>query len=207
MSQQLELLTESTSQWISVSYVTPEIQMKEIKPFVALAVKELEGNPDSRISNLMNVNKFAAVRAVVRHVSRLRSAIKEPWNKSDLQTFLESLRFSSDCARELSSLLCSDVIYEKMPKHLTVKPGILSLTWKIDVSLSQSNISSENADGDQAKKIMFRDTRVILLFKLTNGQTYTCRLSVSKLHELRYVVASALKCMIVLEKRKCMRNL
>nr|XP_032528108.1 uncharacterized protein LOC116778273 [Danaus plexippus plexippus] len=100
-----------------------------------MAVKELEGKPDSRISNLMNVNKFAAVRAVVRHVSRHRSAIKGPWNKSDLQAFLESLRFSADCAHELSSLLCSDIIYENMPKHLTVKPSIVSLKWKIDVSL------------------------------------------------------------------------
>nr|XP_032528112.1 uncharacterized protein LOC116778276 [Danaus plexippus plexippus] len=167
MSQQLELLTESSSQWISVSYITPEIQMKEIKPFVALAVKELEGKPDSRISNLMNVNKFAAVRAVVRHVSRHRSAIKGPWNKSDLQAFLESLSIFS----------------------------------------SQSNISSEDADREQAKRIMYRDTKVILLFKLTDGQTHTCRLSVSKFHELRYVIASALKYMIVLEKRKCMRGL
>lgn len=34
MSQQLELLTDSPSQWTSVSFVTPEIQKKEIKPFV-----------------------------------------------------------------------------------------------------------------------------------------------------------------------------
>ncbi|OWR50010.1 hypothetical protein KGM_213287B, partial [Danaus plexippus plexippus] len=71
----------------------------------------------------------------------------------------------------------------------------------------QSNISSEDADREQAKRIMYRDTKVILLFKLTDGQTHTCRLSVSKFHELRYVIASALKYMIVLEKRKCMRGL
>ena len=34
MSQQLELLTESPPQWGPVSFVTPEIQKKEIKPFV-----------------------------------------------------------------------------------------------------------------------------------------------------------------------------
>ena len=34
MSQQLELLTESPPQWGPVSFLTPEIQKKEIKPFV-----------------------------------------------------------------------------------------------------------------------------------------------------------------------------
>lgn len=118
MSQQLELLTENTSQWTTVSFVTPEIQKKEIKPFVIrkystpifatqklrkkfllhdkslspVALKELEGNPDSRTSSLVNADKFSAVRSVVRHVARLRSATKEPWNLEDVTTFLEGLR-------------------------------------------------------------------------------------------------------------------
>lgn len=57
-----------------------------------MALKELEGNPDSRLSSLMNADKFAAVRAVVRHVTRLKTAIKEPWNHEDIKTFVEGLR-------------------------------------------------------------------------------------------------------------------
>lgn len=34
MSEQLELLTDNPSQWNAVCYVTPDIQKKEIKPFV-----------------------------------------------------------------------------------------------------------------------------------------------------------------------------
>ncbi|XP_023947432.1 COMM domain-containing protein 5 [Bicyclus anynana] len=205
MSQQLELLTESASQWNAVAFVTPEIQKKEIKPFVLLALKELEGNPDSRTSSLLNGDKFSAVRSVVRHVARLRSASKEPWGEDDMRLFLEGLRFSPDCASELMALLCTDQIYNNLQKHLRVKPGLLSLQWKIDVSLSQSTIQSENADKARSKEIMHRDTLVILTLTLTNGQTNIYRLSILKFHELRYVIASALKSMIVL-KRKCMRK-
>lgn len=57
-----------------------------------MALKELEGTPDRRTSSLMSADKFAAVRAVVRHVSRLRSEQKEGWNPEDVKTFLEGLR-------------------------------------------------------------------------------------------------------------------
>ncbi|RVE47202.1 hypothetical protein evm_008170 [Chilo suppressalis] len=206
MSQQLELLNEHPSHWIPVSYVTPEIQKKEIKPFVVLALKELEGNPDSRTSSLVNVDKFSAVREVVRHFARLRSATKEAWGQEDVKSFLDSLRFSPECVTELASLLCVDKIYENIPPHLRMKPGLESLKWKIDVSLSQSNIHSEKADPSRTKEIMRRDTRIILILKLTDGQTKSYRLTIVKFHELRYAIASALKSMIVLEKRKCMRK-
>ncbi|XP_050360335.1 uncharacterized protein LOC126780113 [Nymphalis io] len=206
LSQQLELLSESPLQWTSVSYVTPEIQKKEIRPFVLLALKELEGKPDSRTSSLQNANKFAAIRSIVRHVARLRSATKEPWSGSDMQIFLEGLRLSPECAAELTAFLCTDEIYQNIPKHVRMKPGIVNMQWKIDLSLSQSNIQSENATPQRSKEIMNRDTQIILIFNLTNGQTKTYRLSISKFHELRYIVASALKSMIILEKRKCMRR-
>ncbi|CAH0731147.1 unnamed protein product, partial [Brenthis ino] len=181
MSQQLELLTESPSQWTPVSFVTPEIQKKEIKPFVLLALKELEGNPDSRTSSLQNVNKFAAVRSVVRHVARLRSATKEPWNADDIHIFLEGIRFSPECAAELTTLLCTDKIYENIPRHLRVKPGLVNLQWKIDVSLSQSNIEAESANSQRTKEILYRDTQIILIFTLTDGQINTYRLSIKSL--------------------------
>lgn len=206
MSQQLELLTESPSQWGTVSFVTPEIQKKEIKPFVLLALKELEGNPDSRTSSLQNVNKFAAVRSVVRHVARLRSATKDPWNLTDVQIFLEGLRFSSECALELSTLLCTDKIYENIPKHLRLKPGLVNMQWKIDVSLSQSTIEGDDTNPKKNKEIMYKKTQVILIFTLTDGQINTYRLSLNKFLEFRYIIASALKSMIVLEKRKCMKR-
>ncbi|XP_048002784.1 COMM domain-containing protein 5-like [Leguminivora glycinivorella] len=201
MSQQLELLTEVPSQWSSISNITPDIQRKEIKPFVVLALKELEGNPDSRTSSLMSVDKFAAVREVVRHVVRARSATREPWELGDMKMFLENLRFSPDCVAELSTLLCAEQLYTNIPAHLRVKPGLAGLQWKIDMSLSQANME----DADQ-KQILRRDTFIILILKLTDGQTRTYRLSIAKFHELRFVVASALKSVIVLEKRKCMRK-
>ncbi|KAL4702186.1 hypothetical protein ACJJTC_013982 [Scirpophaga incertulas] len=204
-SMQLELLTENPSQWNAINFVTPEIQKKEIKPFVLLALKELEGNPDSRTSSLMNADKFAAVREVVRHFARLRSAIKEPWAHEDARLFLEGLRFSPECIGELVVLVCADKIYETMPTHLRVKPGLLSMQWRIDMSLSQSNIRSENATLERAKEIMRRDVHIIVVFNLTDGQTRTYRMSVSKFHELRFVIASALKNIIVLDRRKCMR--
>ncbi|CAH0757645.1 unnamed protein product [Diatraea saccharalis] len=135
MSQQLELLTENSHQWITVSFVTPEIQKKEIKPFVILALKELEGKPDARTSSLVNADKFAAVREVVRHFARLRSATKEAWGQDDVLNFLEGLRFSPECVTELASLLCVDKIYENIPTHLRMKPGLASMQWKIDISL------------------------------------------------------------------------
>lgn len=58
-----------------------------------MALKELEGTPDRRTSSLMSADKFAAVRAVVRHVARLRSEQKEGWNPDDVKTFLEGLRY------------------------------------------------------------------------------------------------------------------
>ncbi|GBP68686.1 hypothetical protein EVAR_42477_1 [Eumeta japonica] len=140
MSQQLELLTiNGSSQWSNIILVAPEIQKKEIKPFLVLAVKELEGNPDSRTSSIVNVEKFSAIREVVRHFARLRSAIKEQWNNEDTNTFLEGLRFNPECVVELASLLCRDEIYKNVPKHLQTKPGLVSLHWKIDLSLSQLN--------------------------------------------------------------------
>ncbi|XP_072946965.1 uncharacterized protein LSm-4 [Epargyreus clarus] len=206
MSQQLELLTESPSQWVTVSFVTPEIQKKEIKPFVALALKELEGTPDSRTASLMSTDKFSAVRSVVRYVARLRSATREPWDEGDVRTFLEGLRFSQDCITELSTLLCVDSLYENIPRHLRVKPGVISMQWKIDVSLSQTNIQADNASEIRTKEILHRDTYIILIFELTDGRTNIYRLSINKFHEMRYNIASALKSMIVLEKRKCMRR-
>ncbi|KAJ8704833.1 hypothetical protein PYW08_012153 [Mythimna loreyi] len=206
MSEQFELLTESPSQWTTVSLLTPEIQKKEIKPFVILALKELEGNPDSRTSSLMNTDKFSAVREVVRHFARLRSATKEPWGQEDVRMFLEGLRFAPDCVTEFTSLLCTDKMYENIPTHLRVKPGLVSLQWKIDISLSQSSIASEHPSPERTNSLMHRDTHIILILHLTDGQTHTYRLSCEKFHELRFTVASALKNMIVLEKRKCMRR-
>lgn len=198
MSQQLELLTESPTHWSTISLLTPEINKKEIKPFVILALKELEGNPDSRTSSLMNADKFSAVREVVRHFTRLRSAIKEPWSEDDVRTFLEGLRFTPDCVSEFAVLLCTDKIYENVPAHLRVKPGVVNMQWKIDVSLSKSSETKKNES-------LQRNTFVILTFKLTDGQTNTYRLSIGKFHEFRYIIASALKAMIVLEKRNCMK--
>ncbi|XP_048480074.1 COMM domain-containing protein 5-like [Plutella xylostella] len=206
MSQQLELLTENPGQWTAVLYVTPEIQKKEIKPFVALSIKELEGTPDSRTSSLVNVDKFAAVRAVVRHVARSRTATKEPWQLDDVQTFLEGLRFTPECIAELSPLLCADQIYSALPRHLRVLPGLAGLQWRIDVSLSQSNLATATDSPTPANQIYARSTHVILTLQLTDGQTTTYRLSIAKFHELRYVVASCLKSVIVLERRKCMRR-
>ncbi|CAF4913871.1 unnamed protein product [Pieris macdunnoughi] len=206
MSHQLELLTENPLQWTTVSLITPEIQKKEIKPFVLLALKELEGNPDSRMRNLMNADKFSAVRSVVRHVSRLRSAHREPWVEEDVQLFLESLKFNMECVSELTTLLCTDKIYTNLQRHLRIKPGIESLQWKIDVSMSQNNIRHENPTAERRKEILYRDTLVILTLCLTDGKKYIYRLTLSKFHELRYLIASALKSMIVLEKRKCMRR-
>lgn len=60
---------------------------------ITVAIKELEGKPDSRTSSLMNADKFAAVRAVVRHLARSRSATKRPWSNEDVVTFLEGLRY------------------------------------------------------------------------------------------------------------------
>ncbi|KAJ2942327.1 hypothetical protein O0L34_g15876 [Tuta absoluta] len=206
MSLQLELLTESPSQWTTVSYVTPEIQKKEIKPFVVLALKELEGTPDSRTSSLVNADKFAAVRAVVRHLARLRSATREPWRHEDVTTFLEGLKFSSECTTEFAALLCTDKIYDSIPTHLRVKPALVSLQWKIDLSLGQANISAANPNLQQTKEILHRDTRIIIILNLSDGSTRTLRLSIAKFHEFRFTIASALKSMIVLEKRKCMRK-
>ncbi|XP_068627338.1 uncharacterized protein LSm-4 [Battus philenor] len=206
MSQQYELLSESPGQWMPALYVIPEVQKKEIKPFVILSIKELEGKPDGRISSLTNSDKFSAVRAVVRHVARSRSATKEPWNMTDMRNFLENLKFSPECAEELSMLLCTEQIYENIPRHLLVKPGLVNMSWKIDISLCQKNIKLENANPERCKQIMQRDTHIILVLKLNNGQTNTYRLSVAKFHELRYTIASALKSLIVLEKRKCMRK-
>ncbi|CAG9119959.1 unnamed protein product [Plutella xylostella] len=186
MSQQLELLTENPGQWTAVLYVTPEIQKKEIKPFVALSIKELEGTPDSRTSSLVNVDKFAAVRAVVRHVARSRTATKEPWQLDDVQMFLEGLRFTPECIAELSPLLCTDQIYSALPKHLRVRPGLAGLQWKIDVSLSQSNLSTATDSATPANQIYARSTHVILTLQLTDGQTTTYRLSIAKFHELRF---------------------
>ncbi|CAG4974248.1 unnamed protein product [Colias eurytheme] len=206
MSQQTELLTENPAQWTTVSFVTPEIQKKELKPFVLLALKELEGNPDSRMASLMNADKFSAVRSVVRHVSRLRSANKEPWSEEDMQMFLEGLKFTPECVSELTTLLCMDKIYNNIQRHLRIKPGIASLQWKIDLSLSQTNIRKENANSERSKEIIHRDTQIILTLELTNGQKFLYRLSVNKFHEMRFVIASALKNIIVLEKRNCMRK-
>ncbi|XP_013136671.1 PREDICTED: uncharacterized protein LOC106101838 [Papilio polytes] len=206
MSLQFELLTESPGQWTSASYVIPEIQKKEIKPFVVLSLKELEGNPDSRTSSLTNSSKFSAVRAVVRHVARSRSATKEPWCATDIRNFLENLKFNPECAEELTALLCTDKIYDNIPRHLYIKQRLDNMQWKIDLSLCQNNIEAENANPERAKEIIQRDTHIILILKLTDAQTKTYRLSISKFHELRYVIASALKSMIVLEKRKCMRQ-
>ncbi|XP_063544930.1 COMM domain-containing protein 5-like [Cydia strobilella] len=204
MSQQLELLTEVPSQWLNISNITPDIQRKEIKPFVVLALKELEGNPDSRTSSLMSADKFAAVREVVRHVAWARSATKEAWERGDMKVFLENLRFSPDCVAELATLLSAEQLYTNIPTHLRVKPGLAGLQWKIDMSLSQANM--EDSTPEHQKQILRRDTHIILILKLTDGQTLTYRLSIAKFHELRFVVASALKSMIVLEKRKCMRK-
>lgn len=60
--------------------------------YFPVALKELEGKPDSRTSSLMNADKFSAVREVIRHFARLRSAIKEPWLPEDVKLFLEGLR-------------------------------------------------------------------------------------------------------------------
>lgn len=57
-----------------------------------MALKELEGTPDSRTSSLLNGDKFSAVRLVVRHVTRLRSATKESWSDIDMRVFLEGLK-------------------------------------------------------------------------------------------------------------------
>ncbi|XP_026747904.1 uncharacterized protein LOC113508923 [Trichoplusia ni] len=206
MSQQLELLTENPTQWTPVSLLTPEIQKKEIKPFVILALKELEGNPDSRTSSLMNTDKFSAVREIVRHFARLRSATKEPWGQEDVQTFLEGLRFSPDCVTEFTTLLCTEKMYENIPLHLRVKPGLVSLQWKIDISLSQSTIAAEKPSPQRSKEIMHRDTYIILTLQLTDGRTLMYRLSIHKFHELRFTIASALKSIIVLERRKCMKK-
>ncbi|XP_038220517.1 uncharacterized protein LOC119838598 [Zerene cesonia] len=206
MSQQTELLTENPAQWTTVSFVTPEIQKKELKPFVLLALKELEGNPDSRMSSLMNADKFSAVRSVVRHVSRLRSANKEPWSEEDMQMFLEGLKFTPECVSELTAMLCTDKIYNNIQRHLRIKPGVASLQWKIDFSLSQTNIRKENSSLDRSKEIIHRDTQIILTLELTNGHKHLYRMSVNKFQELRFVIASALKNIIVLEKRKCMRK-
>ncbi|XP_030030757.2 uncharacterized protein LOC115447702 [Manduca sexta] len=206
MSEQLELLTESPSHWTTVSYVTPEIQKKEIKPFVVLALKELEGNPDSRTSSLMNADKFSAVRAVVRHFARLRSATKEPWKQEDVTMFLEGLKFSPECTAEFTNLLCTEEMYENVPKHLRVKPGLLSLQWRIDMSLCQSNAQAESPTPQRLKELFHNFTYVILTLQLTDGTTTTYRLSIQKFHEIRYTVASALKNLIVMEKRKCMRK-
>ncbi|XP_050682618.1 uncharacterized protein LOC126977951 [Leptidea sinapis] len=206
MSQQLELLIENQLQWTTVSYVAPELQMKEIKPFVLLSLKELEGKPDSRTSSLMNIDKFAAVRAVVRHVSRLRSATKVAWSEDDMRLFLDGLKFPPECVNELVGLFCRDDLYENIPKHLRIKPGISGVQWKIDVSLSQNNIRNEMASAESVKEIMYRDTQVILQLQLTDGASYVYRLSLSKFHEMRYTIANALKSIIVLEKRKCMRE-
>ncbi|CAB3238208.1 unnamed protein product [Arctia plantaginis] len=205
MSQQLELLTESPSQWTTVSLLTPEIQRKEIKPFVILALKELEGKPDIRTSSLMNADKFSAVREVVRHFARLRSATNEPWLHEDVKLFLEGLRFSPECVTEFATLLCTDKMYDSAPAHLRVKPGLVSMKWKIDISLSQSTHFNSSLS-HQSKEIHSQHVFVILTFQLTDGQIHTYRLSINKFHELRYTVASALKAMIVLEKRNCMRK-
>lgn len=92
MSEHLELISENISQWSAVSKITPEIQKKEIRPFVILSLKELEGIEDERLSSLMNAEKFAAVRAIVRHFARLRSATKSLWGQDDVKTFLDGLR-------------------------------------------------------------------------------------------------------------------
>ncbi|XP_004922259.1 uncharacterized protein LOC101742918 [Bombyx mori] len=206
MSEHLEFISENISQWSAVSKVTPEIQKKEIRPFVILSLKELEGIEDERLSSLMNAEKFAAVRAIVRHFARLRSATKSLWGQDDVKTFLDGLRFSPECTSELSVLLCTEKLYENIPKHLRMKPGVVSLQWKIDVSLSQSTIETENPSPQRRKEIMHTLTHVIVTFVLTDGQIRTYRLSISQFHELRYVIASALKNMIILERRKCMKK-
>lgn len=52
MSHQLELLTENPLQWIAVSFVTPEIHKKEIKPFVickfSTLLEQVSGLPFKR---------------------------------------------------------------------------------------------------------------------------------------------------------------
>ncbi|KAJ0169678.1 hypothetical protein K1T71_014863 [Dendrolimus kikuchii] len=126
--------------------------------------------------------------------------------QGDVQLFLEGLKFSPECITELSTLLCTDQMYVNIPKHLKMKPGIASLAWRIDVSLSQTNITSENPSDQRKKEILYHNTYVILILELTDGQTQTFRLSIPKFQELRFVIANALKTMIVLEKRKCMRK-
>lgn len=71
---------------------------------------------------------------------------------------------------------------------------------------SSQSAHSNSSSSQQSKEIHSQHVFVILTFQLTDGQTHTYRLSINKFHELRYTVASALKSIIVLEKRNCMRN-
>ncbi|VVD00310.1 unnamed protein product, partial [Leptidea sinapis] len=58
MSQQLELLIENQLQWTTVSYVAPELQMKEIKPFVLYFHPNVQNNIRNEMASAESVKEI-----------------------------------------------------------------------------------------------------------------------------------------------------
>lgn len=170
-----------------------------IRMLIQLAVRSLEGKPipEGALTKVqiktVTCDELYGLYALVFSVMKmffyhLPSAVKP----ESLKDELKDLRFPNASVLDLVSVLTGPraAILSGIASKRSLLPKLVSVDWRINITIASSYSS----------RVL--EPSITLDISLSNNEKRQFELSVSKFHHLRYVVASVLKEMALLEKKR-----
>lgn len=186
-----------------LSKLTPDVRKNVFRCMLQLAINSLEGKdiPEGALDSVqgqdISLSQLYESYAGIHNL--IQSFISLPQgsvNSDHLKEGLKEVKFPDECQTDLINILygpkrlaldeknCQDSFYLKLEK----------LRWRVDITISSSVLS--------------RVLEPSILFEMTlsNGEKKTFEVSISKFHQIRYSVASILKEMGLMEKKKLFKT-
>ncbi|XP_046985490.1 COMM domain-containing protein 5-like [Schistocerca americana] len=170
-----------------------------VRLLIQLAVRSLEGKPiqEGALTKVqiktVTCDELCELYALVLSVMKMffyhqSSAVKPETLKDELK----DLRFPNASAQDLASVLTGPraAILSGIASKCNILPKLISVDWRINITIASCYSS----------RVL--EPSVTLDISMSNNEKRQFEISVSKFHHLRYVVATVLKEMALLEKKR-----
>ncbi|XP_003424560.1 COMM domain-containing protein 5 [Nasonia vitripennis] len=168
-----------------------ELKQTVVRPLLQLAVKAIdqeyiEEGALEIVSKNFDIPQaivdewYAAVLIILKLHLRSPSITIKP---AEFKQCLQELKFSPECIQDIFSVLTGSKrpdLMRNFSNKVQFLPHLHACKWRVDIIISSSFMS----------KVL--EPHVLMEWILSNGESYTFELSLSRFHQLRHAVAKLL---------------
>lgn len=182
-----------------LSSISPEERRNRGRYLIQVAIRDIEGKPipAGALTKIKTHPKsldelhllYALILSVVKLVLCVPSGTIKP---EVLKEDLKELRLPDDCASDLVNVLYGSkrIAFDSIIRNRKLNPKLETFNWKVNITIAGKHLSR------------LLEPTIIVEICLSNGCKRTFEMCVSKFHSLRFMVATVLRELEALEKKR-----